>query len=85
MAAPTDHEAVIVIDGVARTMLTPREVAALWNISVRTIYRMIRDGRIPVLNLAPGSRGGAGDRYRISVRAIRQLEESRDAPIPSGD
>lgn len=75
----------IVIDGVTRTMLTPRELAAMWNLPVRTIYRLIRTGRLPVLNLAPGSLGGKGDRYRISYRAVRELEASRDAPAPGAD
>lgn len=93
MAAPTDHIRrdsgtdgdSIVINGVPRTMLTPREVATLWDVSVRTVYRLIRTGRLPVLNLNPGARGGAGDRYRISYRVIRELEASQDAPVPGGD
>lgn len=82
---PVDVRDSIVIDGVVRTMLSPRELAALWRLPVNTIYRMIRERRIPVLNLSPGEQGGKGDRYRISYRAIRELEDSRDAPIPAGD
>lgn len=94
MAAPADPPVVVVhhpadcqaclitIDGVERRMLSPQEIAARWGLSVKVIYRLIREKRMRVLNLSPGTHGGKGDRYRVSCCVIRTLEASSDDPVP---
>lgn len=70
------------VNGDRRGMLSPAEIATRWGTPVATIHRLIREERIPILNLSPGSRGGKGPRYRVSACVVRALEASRDAPIP---
>jgi len=79
------RDCTITIGGIERRMLSPVEVADRWGLSTRVIYRLIREKRMPTLNLTPigsSGHGGAGDRYRISCCVVRELEASHDDPIP---
>lgn len=56
-----------------KRMFRPDEVGQILCLSRRTIYRMIRDGRLPAVRL------GAGP-WRIPREALLNL-----LPLPSGD
>ncbi len=57
----------------------PDEVAALLDLSRRTIYRMIRDGRIP------GIKWGSGP-WRIPQESLAGLlSEDESGPLAQGD
>lgn len=72
------RECDITIGGQTRTMLGPREAAAWAGCSPATIYRLIREERIPTLNLQAGCKGGgngSGQRYLIRACVVRQLDQ----------
>jgi excisionase family DNA binding protein len=48
-----------------REFLTPEEVAAVWRVSVATIYRRCADGRVPHIRV-----GGGNGPLRIPASAV---------------
>ncbi len=72
-----------IIDGDQRGMLKPTDIARRWGVTKTVIYRLIREGRIPIMNLSPGSRGGKGQRYLVRACVVRELEKRHDAPVPA--
>ena len=51
----------------ARLAFTIREVAEMLGVSKRTVYRLIRAGSLPVVELTPGGH------KRIAVRSLDKL------------
>jgi excisionase family DNA binding protein len=58
---------------------SPCEVAQMIGVDVQTIYKMIKDGRLPAANISRTF--GTGSSYRIAQHAIDALM----APIETND
>lgn len=57
--------------------LSPRDVAAMWNVDVKTVYALIQDGSleaVPIRRL-----------LRISRQAMRDYERGAGAALAAGD
>jgi excisionase family DNA binding protein len=61
---------------VERTYLTVAEVAALWRVSVPSVYRWVADGRVPAIRVGGGP-------IRIPASAITDTPLERRGPEPA--
>jgi excisionase family DNA binding protein len=62
----------------AAEFLQVKEIAAAMKVSVNSVIRLVKDGRLPALNLSRGRRAT----YRIPREAFEQFKQSAMVPMP---
>lgn len=57
--------------------LTPEQAARRVGVTVQTIWRWIREGRLRATPVLPEPRGPSGRRYRVPREAVEEVRRSR--------
>lgn len=68
------------LNGRLRATLFCHEIADLMNVSVDRVQELCRTGRLPTVQLRPGSRKGI---YLVPVGAYLEFLRTYDAPVPT--
>jgi transposase len=66
-----------------RTKLSPKELAAQWGVSRKTILRLIRTGELPAIDASPNPGKGGRTCLLIDLADIAIFEERRAVRPPA--